>query len=73
MKIPSTLQAFIGTAPGRSLFLRHFIITMIFGLLFLTKAMAQSNPAYTRSYLNNIVEIGLSDYGIITGEDSSSI
>ncbi|MFC0773705.1 hypothetical protein [Terrimonas alba] len=73
MKIPSTLRAFISAAQGRNLFLRHFIITTIFGLLFLTKLMAQSNPAYTRSYLNNIVEIGLSDYGIITGEDSSNI
>lgn len=29
-----------------------------------------ANATYTRSYLNNLVEIGLSDYGIITGEDS---
>lgn len=30
----------------------------------------QTNATYTRSYLNNVVELGLSDYGLITGEDS---
>ena len=30
-------------------------------------------PAYTRSYLDNVVEIGLSDFGLITAQDSSNI
>lgn len=73
MKISLPLQALTRAAQSCNLFLRYFIITAIFCLLFLTRPMAQSDPAYTRSYLNNIVEIGLSDYGIITGEDSSNI
>jgi hypothetical protein len=34
---------------------------------------AQTNPTYTRSYLNNVVDIGLSDYGIITAEDTANL
>ncbi len=47
-----------------------FIITCFFVY---GQTIAQTNPAYTRSYLNNVVEIGLGDYGLITGEDSSHI
>jgi hypothetical protein len=36
-------------------------------------AVAQSSPNYTRSYLNNVVEIGLSDFGLIISEDSAGI
>jgi hypothetical protein len=72
MKVPSTLQAIVGIQ-ALSLVLRPFMVILVcvFGLI--SKSIAQSNPAYTRSYLNNIVELGLSDYGIITGEDSSNI
>ncbi len=46
-------------------------LVFIFSCIFLaTQGFSQqTNAAYTRSYLNNVVEIGLSDYGVITGED----
>lgn len=33
----------------------------------------RTNPTYTRSYLNNVVDIGLSDFGLITAEDTANI
>ncbi len=58
----------------RSYFYLTPVILFIFHSLFFSFAVrAQTNPEYTRSYLNNIVEIGLSDFGLITGEDSVNI
>ncbi len=46
---------------------------LLFSVLFFsTKMMAQS-PEYTRSYLNNVVELGLGDFGLITAEDSANV
>jgi len=47
------------------------VVIVAFLFLFSTGAFAQ--PSYTRSYLDNVVEIGLSDFGIITAQDSSNI
>lgn len=47
-----------------------FIVTCFF---FSKETFAQTNPTYTRSYLSNVVDIGLSDFGLITGEDSMHI
>jgi hypothetical protein len=33
----------------------------------------RNNPSYTRTYLNNLVDIGLSDFGMITAEDTANI
>ena len=49
------------------------IIVIIVCLFFSKENIAQTNPEYTRSYLNNLVEIGLSDYGLITAEDSTQL
>src|SRR5688572_12808123 len=49
------------------------VIVIIFCLFFSKENIAQTNPEYTRSYLNNLVEIGLSDYGLITAEDSTQL
>ncbi len=49
------------------------IIVIIIFLFFSKETIAQSNPEYTRSYLDNVVEIGLSDYGLITAEDSTQL
>ena len=56
---------------GRSIS-RIIIITAC--LFFSRLSIAQPpNSNYTRSYLNNIVEIGLSDFGLIIAEDSTHI
>ncbi|HKZ68149.1 MAG TPA: hypothetical protein VJ111_17400 [Chitinophagaceae bacterium] len=49
------------------------IIVFIVCFFFSKETIAQTNPEYTRSYLNNLVEIGLSDYGLITAEDSTQL
>ncbi|MGZ8558890.1 MAG: hypothetical protein ACXWWC_11170, partial [Chitinophagaceae bacterium] len=54
-------------------FLKDRISLLFCFLFFSTVTLAQTNPEYTRSYLNNVVEIGLSDFGLITGEDSTNI
>ncbi len=54
-------------------FLRDRINLILVCLFFSSVTIAQTNPEYTRSYLNNVVEIGLSDFGLITGEDSTNI
>lgn len=49
-------------------------IFIIAFLLFSRLSIAQQpNSNYTRSYLNNVVEIGLSDFGLIIAEDSADI
>jgi hypothetical protein len=47
-------------------------ILLVSVLFFSREIMAQS-PEYTRSYLNNVVEIGLGDFGLITAEDSANV
>jgi hypothetical protein len=47
-------------------------ILLVSVLFFSSKIMAQ-RPEYTRSYLNNVVEVGLGDFGLITAEDSASV
>ena len=54
-------------------FLKDRISLILPCLFFSSVSFAQNNPEYTRSYLNNVVEIGLSDFGLITGEDSTHI
>lgn len=54
-------------------FLKDRISLLLPFLFFSSVSFAQSNPEYTRSYLNNVVEIGLSDFGLVTGEDSTHI
>jgi hypothetical protein len=49
------------------------LIIIIICLFFSRISIAQTDPAYTRSYLNNVVEIGLSDFGLIISEDSTHI
>jgi len=49
------------------------IIVIITCLFISRETTAQTNPEYTRNYLNNLVEIGLSDYGLITAEDSTQL
>lgn len=41
--------------------------------IFLYSTGAFAQPSYTRSYLDNVVEIGLSDFGVITAQDSGNI
>ncbi|MGZ8510375.1 MAG: hypothetical protein ACXWWA_08365 [Chitinophagaceae bacterium] len=49
-------------------------ILFILICLFLSRiSIAQTSANYTRSYLNNVVEIGLSDFGVIISEDSTDI
>lgn len=65
---PLTAIAIFSRRPGSRVARLVFIFSW---LLFARTGIAQqTNAAYTRSYLNNIVELGLSDYGLITGEDS---
>jgi hypothetical protein len=47
-------------------------ILLVSVLVFSKEIIAQS-PEYTRSYLNNVVEIGLGDFGLITAEDSANV
>ena len=49
------------------------IIFILICLFFSRISIAQNSAAYTRSYLNNVVEIGLSDFGVIISEDSTHI
>ena len=49
------------------------LLTIIICFFFSKIGITQSSPSYTRSYLNNVVEIGLSDFGLIISEDSSNI
>ena len=49
---------------------RPLIFILSFLLIARISTAQQTNAAYTRSYLNNVVELSLSDYGVITGEDS---
>src|SRR5688572_33072896 len=49
------------------------IIFILICLFFSRISIAQTGAAYTRSYLNNVVEIGLSDFGVIISEDSTHI
>lgn len=65
---PLTAISFCSCRPGIGVAKAIFIISCLFFAR--TGSAQQNNAAYTRSYLNNIVELGLSDYGLITGEDS---
>src|SRR4030095_7367203 len=49
----------------------RIIIVALF-LIVSSGSFAQMS-SYTRSYLDNVVEIGLSDFGLITAQDSTSI
>ncbi len=57
---------------------RRFVYALSFLLAstFFSKnssGQTDANPTYTRSYLNNVVDIGLSDYGLITAEDTANL
>jgi hypothetical protein len=55
---------------------RHFIgaaCVLMISLFFSKNSIGQTNPMYTRSYLNNVVDIGLSDFGLITAEDTANL
>ncbi len=55
------------------IYLNPVILFIFHSLFFSLAARSQTNPELTRSYLNNVVEIGLSDFGLVTGEDSTNI
>ena len=46
---------------------------LLFSVLVFSKEIMAQRPEYTRSYLNNVVEIGLGDFGLITAEDSANV
>ena len=48
------------------------IIIVVSFLFFSSGSFAQLS-SYTRSYIDNVVEIGLSDFGLITAQDSANI
>ncbi len=53
---------------------RPLCLLMLTAFLFFSQAnQAQVAPYDTRDFLNNVVEIGLSDFGLVTGEDSTHI
>lgn len=57
---------------------RYFkCIVSLLGLFFSINLSAQKTPAvtqvYARDFINNIVDVGLSDFGLITAEDSVNI
>jgi hypothetical protein len=66
------LYALCATAVFRRPGNRIKLLVFIFSFLLISRISIaqQTNAAYTRSYLNNVVELSLSDYGVITGEDS---
>ena len=51
---------------------KGLLISTLF-IFFSMKMFAQVAPYSTRDFLGNVVEIGLSDFGLVTGEDSSNI
>jgi hypothetical protein len=46
---------------------------LLASVLFFSREIIAQTPEYTRSYLNNVVEIGLGDFGLITAEDSANV
>src|SRR5688572_20036864 len=48
------------------------IVIVAFLLVFSSASFAQMS-SYTRSYIDNVVELGLSDFGLITAQDSANI
>src|SRR5882672_4597166 len=51
-------------------------LLLLFTCLFISRgliAQTHPGPVNTRNFLNNIVEIGLRDFGLVTGEDSTHI
>lgn len=53
--------------------LRLFLWAMLAGCLFPFSSAAQSTTADMRGFVNNVVEIGVSEFGFITAEDSTHI
>lgn len=49
------------------------IVAFMIFLFFSKNSWGQTDPKYTRSYLNNVVDIGLSDFGLITAEDTANL
>jgi hypothetical protein len=64
-------QRFTGAGLSKRVYYSLVFFTLFH--FFSNSVFAQTNPTYTRSYLNNVVDIGLSDYGLITAEDTSNI
>ena len=58
------------TSAFKSPAIRILIIASL--LLFASRSFGQMS-SYTRSYIDNVVEIGLSDFGLVTAEDSANI
>jgi len=52
---------------------RLFLWAMLAGCFFPFSSSAQSTPADLRGFVNNVVEIGVSEFGFITAEDSAHI
>lgn len=50
-----------------------FRIIIIVSFLFFSSGLFAQLSSYTRSYIDNVVEIGLSDFGLITAQDSANI
>ena len=50
-----------------------FRIIVVASFLFFSSGSFAQMSSYTRSYLDNVVEIGLSDFGLVTAQDSASI
>ena len=57
-------------SPFKAPIIRILIIT--FFLVFASRSFGQMS-SYTRSYIDNVVEIGLSDFGLVTAQDSANI
>jgi hypothetical protein len=53
--------------------LKPFLWAMLAGCLFPFLSSAQSATADMRGFVNNVVEIGVSEFGFITAEDSTDI
>ncbi len=50
-----------------------FLGMLLTALLLNLSLLAQSGPADMRGFVNNVVEVGVSEFGFVTAEDSASI
>lgn len=57
-------------SPFKASIIRILVIASF--LVFSSRSLGQMS-SYTRSYIDNVVEIGLSDFGLVTAQDSANI
>ena len=50
-----------------------FLGTLLIAMLLDLSSSAQSNTPDMRGFVNNVVEVGVSEFGFVTAEDSASI